>query len=128
MVSQDAPGPGGRDELIEFPAGAPIQLPPGLPPLPMNIYSQFGFKLVTLSEEGGAEVRVWTAATEDDYRAMEARIRGARPEEVDLTPAAGVGGQRCYMFNGVCTGTCASTQFCVGVYSFPDGLVGCRCV
>jgi hypothetical protein len=126
MDSQDATDLGGQDELIEFPAGAPIQLPAGLPPLPMNIYSEFGFKLTTLSEEGCADVKVWTAATEDDYRAMEARLLNVRPEDVDLTHA-GVLSRPCHMFNGVCTGRCVSTQFCRGVYSPRDGLVACRC-
>jgi hypothetical protein len=127
MDPQNVTIPGGQDEIIEFPAGAPIQLPAGLPPLPMNIYSEFGFKLTTISEEGCADVTVWTAATEDDYRAMEARLLNVRPEDVDLTHALGPSGKRCHMFNGVCTGTCAGWYFCRGVYSFPQGLVACRC-
>jgi hypothetical protein len=92
----------------------------------MSVYSEFGFKLTTLSEEGCADVKVWTAATEDDYRAMEARILNVHPEDVDLTPH-GPASKRCHMFNGVCTGTCAGTFFCKGVYSIPEGLVACRC-
>jgi len=114
------------DDLLVFPPGAPIQLPEGFPPLPMNVYSEFGFKLVTIQKDGCAGVRVWTAATEEDYRALLARRRNVRPEEVVLSPSSGPGG-RCHLWNGACTGNCASTQFCWPIVDLGRGTIGCGC-
>ncbi|MEV6653933.1 hypothetical protein [Streptomyces sp. NPDC051219] len=128
MASQDVADLGGQDEFIEFPVGAPIQLPAGFPPLPMNIYSEWGFKLKTLSEEGCADVKVWTAATEDDYRTMVARMQNVRPEDVDPTHIHGPHGKRCNLWNGACAGRCdVDALKCRPKISIRDGMASCVC-
>ncbi|WP_440100042.1 hypothetical protein [Streptosporangium sp. H16] len=125
MDSQDIADIRGGDEFIKFPAGAPIQLPAGFPPLPMNIYSRFGFKLMTLSEEGCADVQVWALATEDDYRAMKATFLNVRPEELD-DPI--IGTPPCHMWNGGCTGGCSNRDdWCIAIVSIRRNMITCIC-
>lgn len=115
-------------DLLVFPAGAPIQLPAGLPAMPMNVFSEFGFKLTAIKETGCTDVQVWTPATEDDYRQMLARLLNVPPKDVVIEQDAKFGPpKKCGMFNGVCRGTCASTKFCKGVYDIKLGLIGCAC-
>jgi hypothetical protein len=113
-------------DILVFPAGAPIRLPVDVPELPTNIYSEFGFKLITLKKKDRADVQVWTVATEEDYRNMLARLQNIRPEDVVIQPGA-EWGSRCHLWNGVCTGSCASLQFCEGIYDTRLGLGGCKC-
>ena len=100
--------------VLVFPPGMPIQLPDDFPPMPMNIYSEFGFKLFTLNEGGPDKEKVWVSATEEDYQSIRDRLGWGRPE-------------RCSLYNGVCTGKCAGLNQCWGVYDYAHGLIGCQC-
>ena len=119
-------------EVMIFSTGAPIQLPADLPPLPMNVYSEFGFKLITVKEKDCEDVQVWTVATEKDYQTLLAKLRNISVEDVEMIQPDPENNppqfQRCHLFNGVCTGRCASLQFCRGVYDIKLGLVGCACI
>jgi hypothetical protein len=116
-------GAGGQDDLLLFPFGAPVQLPTDLPPLPKNVFSEFGFKLITLSEDDTTDVDVWTAATEDDYRRFD-ELLGLEPEQHD----AALAGRHCHLYNGMCTGGCAGDRRCGGAqFSQQLRMVRCRC-
>jgi hypothetical protein len=118
--------PTSQDNILRFSPGGPIQIPAeyNLPDLPLNVYSKFGFKIIELEGSDCNSVKVWTPATEDEYRATLARLHNIKVDEVIVESAFG----GCSMFNGVCTGSCASTRFCVGIYDPRNGLIGCTCV
>jgi hypothetical protein len=71
-------------------------------------------------------LQTWTAATEDEYRKMLAKLLNV-PFEKAVIHACAESSSLCHMFNGVCTGDCPSLQFCMGVFDPGQGLVGCAC-
>jgi hypothetical protein len=100
--------------VLVFPPGTPIQLPDDFPPLPMNIYSEFGFKLFLLNKGEPDEQKVWVSATEEDIRDTKEQLGWGSPA-------------RCSLYNGVCTGGCAGWNQCWGIYDYKRGLIGCQC-
>jgi hypothetical protein len=129
-MSEQTPMPEDINGVLVFPPGVPIELPAGLPPMPANVYSEFGFKLIVL-DEGDIEEKVWVVATDEDDREinelLSARLEVPKADERPSESAA-VRAVRCSLWNGVCRGQCAGLLFCRGIYHPKKGLIGCKCI
>jgi hypothetical protein len=113
-----------QNGVLVYPPGSPVHLPPDYPELPRNVASRFGFKLITITQKNGDQVRVWAAALEQDYRNLEAKRLGINPEEVVINYSEDFTGD-CHFFNQVCTGTCPNGLECQAVFDRAGNIVGC---
>ena len=116
------------DDFRLFDPGEPFDLPDGLPDLPQDIYSPFGFRLGSRPAEEGEEISAWMPATTEDFHDLLLRHPDVFPDAVNMMEDAQFG-SLCYLWNGMCPGRCPTILHCYPVYDRTDGttIVACIC-
>jgi hypothetical protein len=105
-----------------FDKGEKFVLPADWPPLPQNVSSPFGFKLVSVGDKN-----VWQASAESDFRTLLTR-RGVLERTIEFAIKIKANLPLCSVSNGECSGSCAgSSQSCRGTLDENYKAVYCWC-
>jgi aminoglycoside phosphotransferase len=112
------------DGISYFAKGEKFVLPAGWPPLPADVISVYGLKLVKFRGR-----RRWKACTEGDFRES-LRRRGIAKSKI----TAAIGAKQkselslCFLHGDHCEGGCLSShQECVGYLDGDNQVVNCFC-
>jgi hypothetical protein len=112
-----------RNEVTRFKKGQPIVLPPGVPPLPRDVVSVFGFRLIELNGS-----KVWKAATQMDFRELLSEIGVTESKIVEAIQAKNNSTSSCYLYNNECNGTCdPGAGQCTGLLNGLGTIISCYC-